>query len=105
MDDFQRTVLSTSTKYVLNLEECLRKPMSEKEKGRFRVKKFNLDKRQATPQPCFRAAVPQNVSPGINFRITRQFKSPNIKSSTKRIQVDETEISKRQRLRSEKSVG
>jgi hypothetical protein len=51
-----------------------KKTYDRKGKKSIRIKgtKFNLDKRQATLQPCFCAEGPQNVNPGIIFRITPQ---------------------------------
>jgi hypothetical protein len=51
-----------------------KKTYGRKGKKSVRVKgtKFNLDKRQATLQPCLRAVGPQNVNPGIIFRVTPQ---------------------------------
>eukprot|EP00479_Gromia_sphaerica_P011675 TRINITY_DN5852_c0_g1_i1.p1 TRINITY_DN5852_c0_g1~~TRINITY_DN5852_c0_g1_i1.p1 ORF type:complete len:195 (-),score=44.11 TRINITY_DN5852_c0_g1_i1:244-828(-) len=62
---------------------------------RIRGTRFNLDKRQATLQLCFRAAAPQNVNPGIIFRLTPEVdKNCKVKSDVPKTKPIKAEFKK-----------
>ena len=66
---------------------------------RIRGTRFNLDKRQATLQLCFRAAAPQNVNPAIIFRLTPEVdKNGKVRSNIPKTKTIKEEFKKLKRM-------